>query len=138
MSAPLNVDPAQLHAVSGLAADAARDLQRELDQLEHRWEDLSSTWDGVASRAFGPEFDAWREGAQKTVAALDSASVTRRRVEFRVTQRRGSGSTHTLDSELGAADEFARVTLPRRGRRPRAGIDRCRAVQPSKRFACRY
>ncbi|RIR08316.1 WXG100 family type VII secretion target [Mycobacteroides abscessus] len=76
MSAPLNVDPAQLHAVSGLAADVARDLQRELDQLEHRWEDLSSTWDGVASRAFGPEFDAWRGGALKTVAALDSASVT--------------------------------------------------------------
>ncbi|MBN7310697.1 Fis family transcriptional regulator [Mycobacteroides abscessus subsp. abscessus] len=76
MSAPLNVDPAQLHAASGLTAESARDLQRELEQLVHRWEDLSSTWDGVASRAFGPEFDEWREGAQKTIAALDSASVT--------------------------------------------------------------
>ncbi|MDO3058458.1 MULTISPECIES: WXG100 family type VII secretion target [Mycobacteriaceae] len=76
MSAPLNVDPAQLHAASGLAAESARDLQRELDQLVHRWEDLSGTWDGVASRAYGPEFDEWREGARKTIAALDSASVT--------------------------------------------------------------
>lgn len=76
MSAPLNVDPAQLHAVSGLTAESARDLQRELDQLMHRWEDLSSTWDGVASRAFAPEFDEWCEGARKTIAALDSASVT--------------------------------------------------------------
>ncbi|MFD6197167.1 WXG100 family type VII secretion target [Mycobacteriaceae bacterium NPDC060252] len=76
MSAPLNIDPAQLHAVSGLAAEVARDLQRELEQLVHRWEDLSSTWDGVASRAYGPEFDEWRQGAQKAIAALDSASVT--------------------------------------------------------------
>lgn len=75
MSAPLNVDPAQLHAVSGLAAEVARDLQRELDQLTHRWEDLSSTWDGVASRAYRPEFDEWRGGAQKTIAALDSTSA---------------------------------------------------------------
>lgn len=75
MSAPLNVDPAQLHAVSGLAAEVARDLQRELDQLTHRWEDLSSTWDGVASRAYRPEFDEWRQGAEKVIAALDSTSV---------------------------------------------------------------
>lgn len=75
MSAPLSVDPAQLHAVSGLAAEVVRDLQREIDQLTHRWEDLSSTWDGVASRAYGPEFDEWREGAQKAITALDSTSV---------------------------------------------------------------
>ncbi|MFT9573612.1 WXG100 family type VII secretion target [Mycobacteroides abscessus] len=75
MSAPLNVDPAQVHAVSGLAAEVARDLQRELDQLTHRWEDLVSTWDGVASRAYGPEFDEWRQGAQKAIAALDSTAV---------------------------------------------------------------
>jgi WXG100 family type VII secretion target len=75
MSAPLNVDPAQLHAASGLAADAARDMQRELDQLVHRWEDVSGTWDGVASRAYQPEWDQWREGARKVIAALDSTSV---------------------------------------------------------------
>lgn len=75
MSAPLNVDPAQLHAASGLAAEVARDLQRELEQLEHRWEDLVGTWDGVASRAYGPEFEEWRTGAQKVIAALDSTSV---------------------------------------------------------------
>ncbi|SLF39129.1 WXG100 family type VII secretion target [Mycobacteroides abscessus] len=75
MSAPLNVDPAQLHAASGLAADAARDLQRELDRLTHRWEDVSGTWDGIASRAFSPEWEQWREGAQKAIAALDATAV---------------------------------------------------------------
>lgn len=75
MSAPLNVDPAQLHSASALAGDAARDLQREFEQLAHRWEDVSGTWDGVASRAFQPEWEQWREGAQKVIAALDSTSV---------------------------------------------------------------
>ncbi|WP_078324484.1 WXG100 family type VII secretion target [Mycobacteroides salmoniphilum] len=75
MSAPLNVDPAQLHAASGLAAEAARDMQRQLEQLAHRWEDLSGTWDGIASRAYQPEWEQWRGGAEKVIAALDSTSV---------------------------------------------------------------
>ncbi|SKQ12725.1 WXG100 family type VII secretion target [Mycobacteroides abscessus] len=93
MSAPLNVDPAQLHAVSGLAAEVARDLQRELEQLVHRWEDLASTWDGVASRAYGPEFDEWREGAQKAIAALDSTSIALAQHGYAFTATEGASAS---------------------------------------------
>ncbi|PVA66228.1 WXG100 family type VII secretion target [Mycobacteroides abscessus] len=93
MSAPLNIDPAQLHAVSGLAAEVSRDLQRELEQLVHRWEDVSGTWDGVASRAYGPEFDEWRQGVQKTIAALDSASMTLAQHGYAFLQTDGSSAS---------------------------------------------
>lgn len=75
MGAPLNVNPAQLHAASGLAAEVSRDLRYELEQLAQRWEDLAGTWDGVASRAYQPEWDEWREGAKKVIAALDSTAI---------------------------------------------------------------
>ncbi|MDM2422763.1 WXG100 family type VII secretion target [Mycobacteroides abscessus] len=93
MSAPLNVDPAQVHAVSGLAAEVARDLQRELEQLTHRWEDLVSTWDGVASRAYAPEFDEWRQGAQKAIAALDSTAVALAQHGYAFQQTDGSSAS---------------------------------------------
>ncbi len=100
MSAPLNVDPAQLHAVSGLAAEVARDLQREQEQLAHRWEDLAGTWDGVASKAYQPEWEQWREGAQKVIAALDSTSVLLAQHAYQFPQAEQSSASN-ISSSLG-------------------------------------
>lgn len=100
MSAPLNVDPALLHAASSLAAEAARDLQRELDRLTHRWEDLAGTWDGVASRAYRPEWEQWREGAQKAIAALDSTAVLLAQHAYDFPQSDQSSAT-SISSSLG-------------------------------------
>ncbi|WJJ56345.1 hypothetical protein PROPHIT501_57 [Mycobacterium phage prophiT50-1] len=46
----------------------------------------------MASRAYGPEFDEWRQGAQKAIAALDSTAVALAQHGYAFQQTDGSSA----------------------------------------------
>lgn len=74
MTGAFSSETVEMLSASDLAADIATDLKRELDLLIQRWEDLSSTWDGTAAKAYRPSWDEWHEGATKVIDALDGTS----------------------------------------------------------------
>ncbi|RIU01912.1 WXG100 family type VII secretion target [Mycobacteroides abscessus] len=74
MTGAFSVQTSEMLGASDLAADAARDLQQELERLTQRWEDIASTWDGRSARAFRPEWDEWTKGAAKVIEALNGTA----------------------------------------------------------------
>jgi ESAT-6 family protein len=55
-------------------ANQADELHAELDSITSDWQELSSTWTGVAASAFDPPWDEWHYGAQTAVAILQEHS----------------------------------------------------------------
>ncbi len=84
---------------SDLAADAARDLQQEVDRLRAKWDDLAGTWKGLAASAYAPEWEQWIAGAEKTISALDSESVLLAQHAYSFEQN-DSGSGGAIDSSV--------------------------------------
>jgi len=63
-----------MSTTSAFLANQADDLERELTNINRRWQDLLTTWTGRAASAYEPAWGDWYDAAKTVTAILQEHS----------------------------------------------------------------
>ncbi|GAA1929720.1 WXG100 family type VII secretion target [Streptantibioticus ferralitis] len=92
----LKVHYSSLQEASATLRNAAKDLADQLDNLRHRVEAVSQTWDGEAQQAFVQADTVWRQRTQHIQTVLGDVAdrLDRAHASYHATDKKASSYFH--------------------------------------------
>jgi WXG100 family type VII secretion target len=70
----LRIHLEEMAATAHFLSNQADEFSAELDAIVRDWDELASTWSGVAASAFRPPFEEWHDGALTITSILAEES----------------------------------------------------------------
>jgi WXG100 family type VII secretion target len=92
MADELSMNLESMASTVHVLANQADELQEELDSVTRAWNELSSTWTGVAASSFDPPWDEWHDGAKTVTSMLHERAHLLTRALALMAEHEGTGA----------------------------------------------